>query len=237
MSLDPGSFSHMASDTANAGSSRDVNFRCLMGERGGQWVGHLLRRCFESEPSAVYAARLCDNAGFRFCRTHVLSTAVVGTSRDFSLHVATGSNRPCCAVHPDDSACPLIFWVHRLRIANFCDTSTHLHVRVTSLVRCCLAAPSGDSVCPRIFLTLVWQASLMTKSRSFHLAACVGRHVGRWTVLCAPREPFVHGPDTLPRDSKLEFHSQCAAELRQAQGPGGGERTIRKERFVVRPSP
>ena len=175
MSLDPGSFIHMASDTANVGSSRDVSFRCLMGERARQWVvRHLPRRCFENEPSAVYAARLCDNAGFRFCRTHVLSTAVVGTSRDFSLHVATGSNRPCYAVHPDDSACPL-FWVHSLCIANFCDTSTHLHVRVTSMVPCCLEAPSGDSVCPRIFLT-----------HGYHLAACMVRHVGQWTVQCAP---------------------------------------------------
>ena len=40
------------------GSSRDVSFRCLMRERTGQWVGHLPRRCFENEPSAVYAARL-----------------------------------------------------------------------------------------------------------------------------------------------------------------------------------
>ena len=109
----------------------------------------------------MYAARLCDNAGFRFCRTHVLNTAVVGSSRDFSLHVATESNRPCCTVHPDDSACPL-FWVHSLYIANFCDTSTHLHVRVTSMVWCCLAAPSRDRVCPRIFLT-----------HGFHLAVHV----------------------------------------------------------------
>ena len=144
---------------------------------------------------------------FRFCRTHVLNTAVVGTSRDFSLHVATGSIRPCYAVHPDDSACPL-FWVHSLYIANCCDTSTHLHVRVTSVVQCCLAALSGDSVCPRIFLT-----------HGFHLAACMGRHVGQWTVQCAPRESLVHGLDTLPVDSKLEFHSQCAAVLSQAQGP------------------
>ena len=176
-------------------------------------MGSPSRHCFENESSAVYPDRPCDNVGFRFCWTHVLNTAVVGTSRDFSLHVATGSNRPCYAVHPDDSACPLMFWVHSLYIANCCDTSTHLHVRVTSVVRCCLAAPSGNSVCPRIVLT-----------HGFHLAACVGRHVGRWTVQCAPREPFVHGLDTSPVDSKLEFHSQCAAGLRQAQGPGGGER-------------
>ena len=60
--------------------------------------------------------------------------------------------------------------------------------------------------------------------RGFHLAACVGRHVWRWTVRCAPCERLVHGLDTLPGDSKLKFHSQCPARLPQAQGPGGGER-------------
>ena len=30
---------------------------------------------------------------------------VGSTSRDFSRHAATGSKRPCYAVHPDDSVC------------------------------------------------------------------------------------------------------------------------------------
>ena len=52
-------------------------------------------------------------------------------------HVATGSIRRCCAVHPGDSACPLMFQVHNLNIANACGTPSQMHVRVTSMARCC----------------------------------------------------------------------------------------------------
>ena len=59
------------------------------------------------------------------------------------------------------------------------------------------------------------------------------RHVGQWTVQCAPREHLVHGLDTLPGDSKLEFHSQCASGLRRAQRSGAGERNV-QERVLCR---
>ena len=156
-----------------------------MGERAELWVArHPPRRCSENEPSALNV------------RTYELDAANVGSSsRDFSLHFATGSNRPCCAVHPDDSACPLMFSVHSLYIAKFCDTSTRLHVRVTSMDQCCLG---------------------------LHLAAVVGRHVRQWTVQCA--ESLVHGLDTLLGESNVEFHSRCVAGLRQARELGGGER-------------
>ena len=63
----------------------------------------------------------------------------------------------------------------------------------------------------------------------------MGSHVGLWTVQCAPREHLVHGLDwTLHwRDSKLKFHSQCAAGLRQAQRSGAGERNV-QERVLCR---
>ena len=102
-----------------------------------------------------------------------------------------------------------MFWVHSLYIAKI---STHQR----QMVRCCLMAPSGDNVCPRIFLP-----------HGFHLAACVGRHAGQWTIQWAPREFLVHGLHTLPGDSRVEFQSQCAARVRQARGPGCGERNIR----------
>ena len=111
----------------------------------------------KSETSAVCAARPDNNAGFVNVGTHHLNTANVGsTSPDFSRHVATGSNRPCWAVHPDDSACPLTFRVHSLHIAKVRDTSTHLHVRVTSLDRCCHVAHSGNNVCLRILSRIVF---------------------------------------------------------------------------------
>ena len=173
----------------------------------------------KNEPSAACAARLDDNAGFRNFRTYDLNTANVGSSRDFSHHVARGSNRPCYAVHPDDSACPFMFWVHSSYIAKVCDTLSHLHVRVTSMVRCCLVAHSGDNVCLRIFLT-----------RGLHLAAGMGRHVGQWTVQCDPRESLV---DTSLGDSNVDFHSQCAAGLRQARELGRGERNT-QDRVLCR---
>ena len=109
---------------------------------------HPLRRCFQSEPPAVYAARPGDNDGFLNVRTYDLNTAnVVSSSRD--------------------SACPLMFLVHSMYIAKVCDTSTRLHVRVTSMDQCCLVAHSGDNMCYWIFLT-----------HGPHLAAGMGRHVG-----------------------------------------------------------
>ena len=172
------------------------------------------------------AARLCDNAGFRFCRTHVLNTAVVGSSRDFSLHVATGSNRPCCTVPPDDSARLLMFWVHSLYIANCCDTSTHLHVRVTSVVRCCLAAPSGDRVCPRIFLT-----------RGFHLAVHVWEGMsgsGQFNVLLV-NASFMDS--TLCRETRnSNFTVSALPDCVRLKGLELVSATFRNECFVVMPS-
>ena len=174
----------------------------------------------KNEPSAVCAARPGDNAGFVNVGTHHLNTANVGsTSRDFSRHVATGSNRPCCAVHPDDSACPPMFWVHSVHISKVRDTSTHLHLRVMSLDRCCL----------------VWKQSLSQDflTHGLCLAAVMGRHVGQWTVQCAFRESLVHGLDTLLEISNVEFHGQCAARLRQARELGEGERNI-QDRVLCR---
>ena len=101
-----------------------------------------------------------------------------------------------------------MFWVHSLYIAKVCDTSSHLHVRVTSMVRSCLVGHSGDNVGLRIFLT-----------HGLHFAADMGRYVGQSTVKCALRESFVHGLHTLG-DSNVEFRSQCAAGLRQARELG-----------------
>ena len=43
-------------------------------------------------------------------------------------------------MHPGDGACPLMSPVHSLGIANVCDTASHMHVRVMSMIWCCLAA-------------------------------------------------------------------------------------------------
>ena len=94
----------------------------------------------------------------------------------------------------------LLFCVHSLYIEKVCDTSSRMHVRVTSMDRWCLVAHSGDNACLRIFLT-----------RLLHLAAGMGRHVGQWTVQRAPGESLVHGLDTLLGDSHAELRSQCAA--------------------------
>ena len=186
------------------------------GERARQRVARCLpRRCSETEPSAVYAARLGDDADFRNFRTYDLNTANAGSFRVISLHVATGPNCPLCAVHPEDSACPLMFWVYSLYIAKVCDTSSHLHVRETSMVRCCLVAHSGDNGCLRIFL-----------KRGRHCAADMGRRGGQWTVQCAARESLVTGLDTSLGDSSnftasaLPAVSGSRAWRRQAQHSG-----------------
>ena len=70
-----------------------------------------------------------------------------------SLQVVTGPNCLCCALHPEDSASPVMLWVHSLYIAKVCETSSHLHVRETLMVRCCLVAHFGDDECLKIFLT------------------------------------------------------------------------------------
>ena len=100
--------------------------------------------------------------GLRYFRTHGMNTANVVSFRDFCPYVATGSNRPCYVVHPDDNAFPLMLWVHGL-YAKVCGSSTRLHVCATSWVRCCLVAHSGDNVCLRTLLT-----------HGFHLAAGMG---------------------------------------------------------------
>ena len=63
------------------------------------------------------------------------NTANVDSLRDISVHVATKSPRRCCAGHFGDSACPLMFQVHSLNIAKVCDTLSHVHLRVTSMIQ------------------------------------------------------------------------------------------------------
>ena len=192
-------------NTANVDCSRDISLHCTVGERTRQWVArHLPCRCLENEPSAEYAARFGDNAGCHNFRTHGLNTAKVGSLRAFCLHVATRSNRHCGAVYSGDSTCPLVSWVRGLYIAKVRVTLSHMHVRVTSTFRCCLAAHSRDNDCLWIFLT-----------HGCHFAAGLGRHVRQWTAQCAPRESLVNGLDA------LSGGSQCVAGLHQARGPGG----------------
>ena len=74
------------------------------------------------------------------------------------------------AVHPGDSACLLMFWVHRWHTAKVRGTSTRSHERVTSVVQL---------------------------THGLHLAAGMGRRVGQWTVLFALRESLGRGFDPL----------------------------------------
>ena len=66
---------------AIVGASRHISLQGTagMGKHTGKWVARQLPcRCFENEPSAVYAARFGGDAGLRI-RTHGLNTANVGS--------------------------------------------------------------------------------------------------------------------------------------------------------------
>ena len=76
----PWIFQSHSLNIAHVVSSRDISLCCTMEESAGQWVArHSLRRCQENAPSAVYAARLGDNAGRLNFRPHGLNTAKVGS--------------------------------------------------------------------------------------------------------------------------------------------------------------
>ena len=98
-----------------------------------------------------------------------------------------------CAARLDDDA--------GFRNCGTYDLST---AKVSSMVRWCLVAHSGDNVCLRIFLT-----------HGLHLAAGMGRHVGQWAVQCAPRESLVHGliSGRLERRISQSVHCRIASGL------------------------
>ena len=103
--------------------------------------------------------------------------------------------RRCCIGHLGDSACPFMFQVHSLNIAKVCHTVSHMHVSVTSMIRCRLAAHLGDNICRRIFqtngfLTLLQEWERMPDSGQLRVLVVRLSSVD-WTLGRSPQYEFM----------------------------------------------
>ena len=149
--------------------------------------------CSPSSPSVLWSQAIRSK-----CSDVRLEHRKSGSSRDVSLPVTTGSHRPCYSEHLHDSACPL-FWMHNLHIAKVSDTSSHMHVRVTMVIRRFFAARFGGDAGSQTFrLHGLNTANLVSSGdKSLHSATGMRKHAGHWVAQHPHRRCF--GDAAVPR--------------------------------------
>ena len=121
----------------------------------------------------------------------------MSSSRDFSPPAATEPQLPCYAVRFDDSACPLkMFWVRNSYTAKVSETSSHLHVRATLMVRWFIAAHFGRRAGSQIFRLRGLNTANVGSSRdiSLHSATEMKKHVGQLVAQHPHRRCFGNEP-------------------------------------------